>query len=174
VTDNFDMRLLDGGDFDRYRRLRLEALQAAPTAFGSSYETEVSARADKYRDRLTGSAENYVLGAFSSEQLVGMVGFVRETTPKRQHIGSVWGMYVTPKFRRHGLGRRLLIGVIERAQALAGIEHVLLTVVSDNDAAQALYRSLGFEPWGTEPAALKVDGVDYDDIHMLLRLRKDS
>jgi ribosomal protein S18 acetylase RimI-like enzyme len=174
TTDSFQMRLLDSGDFDRYRRLRLEALQAAPTAFGSSYETEVSARADKYRDRLSGSAENYVLGAWCGEELVGMVGFVRETVPKRQHIGSVWGMYVAAKFRRRSLGRRLLVELIERAQALPGLEHVLLTVVSDNDAAQALYRSLGFEPWGTEPAALKVDGIDYDDIHMLLRLRKTS
>ena len=47
-----ELRLLGNGDLDRYRRLRLEALRAEPTAFGSSYEVEASAKADKYRDRL--------------------------------------------------------------------------------------------------------------------------
>ena len=54
--------------------------------------------------------------------------------------------------------------MIERARDLAGLEHVLLSVTSENAAALALYRSLGFEAWGTEPAAMKVDGVDYDEI----------
>jgi ribosomal protein S18 acetylase RimI-like enzyme len=164
------LRVLNSSDFDRYRRLRLEGLQTAPTAFSASYEAEVSARADKYRDRLSGSPENYVLGAWCDEQLVGMVGFVRETGPKRQHIGAVWGMYVTAAFRNRGIGKHLLDEVIERARSLPGLEHLLLAVISDNEAAHALYRSLGFEAWGTEPAGIKVDGVDYDEIHMLLRL----
>src|SRR6185436_12445024 len=140
------------------------------TAFGSSYEVEASAKADKYRDRLTGSPENYVLGAWDGEQLVGIGGFVRETAPKRLHIGSIWGVYVTQSLRGRGLGRRLLATMVERARDLPGLEHVLLSVTSENAAALALYRSLGFEAWGTEPAALKVDGVDYDETHMLLRL----
>ena len=73
-----DLKVLGNGDLDRYRRLRLEALRTEPTAFGSSYEIEASAKADKYRDRLTGSPENYVLGAWSADQLVGIGGFVRD------------------------------------------------------------------------------------------------
>jgi ribosomal protein S18 acetylase RimI-like enzyme len=170
VSTPIVLRVLNSGDFDRYRRLRLEGLQTAPTAFSSSYETEVSARADKYRDRLSGSPENYVVGAWCDGQLVGMVGFVRETGPKRQHIGAIWGMYVTTSFRNRGIGKQLLDAVIERARSLPGLEHLLLAVTSDNEAAHALYRSLGFVAWGTEPAGIKVDGVDYDEIHMLLRL----
>ena len=170
MTEPIELRPLGSDDLDSYRRLRLEALRAEPTAFGSSYEVEASARADKYRDRLTGSAENYVLGAWQTGRLVGMVGFVRETASKRLHIGAVWGMYVIPSLRGHGLGRRLLVELLRRARELPGLEHLLITVVSENVAAHALYRSLGFVAWGTEPAALKIDGVDYDDIHMLLRL----
>jgi RimJ/RimL family protein N-acetyltransferase len=170
VTATITLRLLETNDLDRYRRLRLEAVRAEPTAFGSSYETEIAARADKYRDRLTGSAENYVLGAFTDDQLAGMVGFVRETAPRRAHVASVWGLYVAPRWRGGGIGRTLLAGVIERARALPGLEHVLITVVSNNPAARKLYESLGFTVWGIEPAALKVDGVDYDDIHLLLHL----
>jgi ribosomal protein S18 acetylase RimI-like enzyme len=169
-----ELRLLGNDDLDRYRRLRLEALRGEPTAFGSSYEIEASAKADKYRDRLTGSPENYVLGAWDGAQLVGLGGFVRETAPKRAHIGSIWGVYVTPACRGRHVGRRLLASMIERARDLQGLEHVLLSVTSENAAALALYRSLGFVAWGTEPAALKVDGVDYDETHMLLRLSADA
>jgi RimJ/RimL family protein N-acetyltransferase len=173
VIDTIELRPLGADDLDSYRRLRLEALRAEPTAFGSSYEVEASARADKYRDRLTGSAENYVLGAWQADRLVAMAGFVRETASKRLHIGAVWGMYVIPSLRGHGLGRRLLVELLRRARELPGLEHLLITVVSENAAAHALYRSLGFVAWGTEPAALKIDGVDYDDIHMLLRLHDE-
>ena len=169
-----ELKVLGNDDLDRYRRLRLEALRTEPTAFGSSYEIEASAKADKYRDRLTGSAENYVLGAWSADQLIGIGGFVRETAPKRQHIGSVWGVYVTASFRGHGLGRRLLATMIERARELQGLEHMLLSVTSENAAALSLYRALGFTAWGTEPAALKVDGVDYDEIHMMLSLSRGT
>lgn len=172
--NSIELKVLGNGDLDRYRRLRLEALRAEPTAFGSSYEIEASARADKYRDRLLGLPDNFVLGACDGDQLIGIGGFFRETAPKRQHIGSVWGVYVTAAFRGRGIGRRLLAQVIERARELPDLEHILLSVTSDNAAAVALYRSFGFEAWGTEPAALKYEGVDYDETHMLLRLLPGS
>ncbi len=169
---NVELIVLGNGDLDRYRRLRLEALRTEPTAFGSSYETEASAKADKYRDRMQGSPENFVLGACDGDQLVGIGGFFRETAAKRQHIGSVWGLYVTSAFRGRGIGRRLLTLIVERARDLPELEHILLSVTSENAGALALYRSLGFEAWGTEPAALKYEGVDYDETHMLLRLSR--
>ena len=169
-----ELRLLDHDDLDRYRRLRLEALRAEPTAFGSSYETELSARADKYRDRLSGLADNFVLGAFDGSELVAIGGFLRETAEKRCHIGSVWGVYVTQAYRGAGLGRRIMTMMLDRARDLPDLEHILLSVTSENAGALALYRSFGFEAWGTEPAALKYAGVDYDETHMLLRLKSGS
>jgi ribosomal protein S18 acetylase RimI-like enzyme len=170
VNAPVSLRLLQSHDLDRYRRLRLEAIRAEPTAFGSSFESEIAARADKYRDRLTGASDNYVLGAFVTEELVGMIGFVRETAPKRAHVGSVWGLYVAPRWRGRGIGRTLLGDVLRRARALPELEHVLITVVSNNPGARRLYESVGFTVWGIEPAALKVDDVGYDEIHMLLAL----
>jgi RimJ/RimL family protein N-acetyltransferase len=64
--------------------------------------------------------------------------------------------------------------MIERARELPGLEHMLLSVTSENAAALALYRGLGFTAWGTEPAALKVDGVDYDEIHMMLSMSRGT
>jgi GNAT superfamily N-acetyltransferase len=169
MSDQITLRNLDGKQLDAYRRLRLEAVRAVPTAYSSGYETEASAKARKYRDGLSGSAENYVLGAWSGEELVGIVGFVREVEPRRMHVGLVWGMYVKPQYRGRGVGRQLLRTIAERARALE-VHHLLVTVVSDNEGAAGFYRALGFTPWGTEPAALRIDDAFYDEIHMLLQL----
>ena len=50
---------------------------------------------------------------------------------------------VLPDFRRHGIARRLLVSVSERVGA-AGCDRLLLEVAEDNEAANTLYRRLGF------------------------------
>jgi hypothetical protein len=41
-------------------------------------------------------------------------------------------------------------------------------------AARALYRSLGFVVFGTEPRSLKVGQTYVDEDHMMLRLHNDA
>ena len=165
-----EIRQLRPDDLDAYRRVRLSALEHEPTAFGASHETEAGARASQYRERLSGSAENFVYGAWREGALVGMAGFVRETGPKRRHIGNIWGVYVEPSARGAGIGRELLVAVVQRTRRLNDLHHVRLGVTADNEAAIALYQSLGFVAWGREPAALRVDDVDHDELHLTLEL----
>ena len=49
--------------------------------------------------------------------------------------------------RRQGIGRWMLLTLIESAQA-QGLNSMLLEVRPSNAAAQALYRTMGFEPIG--------------------------
>ena len=49
------------------------------------------------------------------------------------------------------------------------MEQIQLSVVTTNESARRLYRSLGFQVYGLEPAALKLDGRDLDEEHMYLR-----
>ena len=53
-------------------------------------------------------------------------------------------LYVAPEARREGLGRTLVEAVIDRARE-RGCRRVELDVNSENPAAMALYRSLGFD-----------------------------
>lgn len=51
---------------------------------------------------------------------------------------------IAPEARGKGFGRRLMAALLEQARD-AGARTVFLEVRADNDVAQALYRSLGFE-----------------------------
>jgi ribosomal protein S18 acetylase RimI-like enzyme len=77
-------------------------------------------------------------------------------------------MYVIPEARGQGVGKKLMEAVLEEADAMLGVEQVLLTVTSHNDAAKRLYVSTGFKVWGREPRALRLpDGRYVDEEHMI-------
>lgn len=92
---------------------------------------------------------------------------------KTRHKGRIWGVYVTPSERAHGVGRRLLQALLERAGEIEGLEQIMLSVTETQSAALALYRSLGFESFGHEPRALKIGDRAIDEEYMVLRLRRE-
>jgi len=52
-------------------------------------------------------------------------------------------LYVVPEKRGQGLGRALMVGVLDAARG-RGADHILLGTSADDHAARALYESLGF------------------------------
>ena len=63
---------------------------------------------------------------------------------------------------------------IDFARQLPGVTDVQLAVSERAAAAAQLYTSLGFVTWGIEPAALRIDGVDAAEHHMVLMLRSNQ
>ena len=79
-------------------------------------------------------------------------------------------MYVTPRARTKGIGRMLLDAAIEQARAWPEIEQVHLSVSDSAVAAQRMYETAGFKPWGREPRALQWAGRFVDEFHLVLEL----
>jgi len=170
-----EIRFLTEADAEVYSALRLEALEREPDAFSSSPEQHRVLSMDEIRQRLAGDAvNNFVAGAFQEGRLCGIVGFVRTSGWKRWHKGMIWGVYVTGAVRGRGIGRLLMQAVIDRAARLPGIEQILISVTTGQAAATALYRSLGFEPFGIEGRALKIGSRYLDEEHMVLYLSARS
>ena len=61
---------------------------------------------------------------------------------------------VSPEHRKKGLAKALL-GAAHNILAEKGVNIIFLEVAIDNIAAKALYRYLGYEPFGTRPAYYK-------------------
>ena len=98
----------------------------------------------------------------------------RESLRKTQHKGSIRAMYVAPGQRGAGVAKRLMTEAVAVLESMGGVRQVTLAVTSGNAAAMALYVSMGFTPFGREPDSLLVDGVMYEDIHMVRYLAEGT
>jgi len=164
---DFEIRQLSEGDVDAYRALRLEALQKASDAFGASFEDESRHSDDFFWDRLKNSP---VMGAFADDSaLVATVGFYRNASKKREHVGRIWGVYTKPDYRGLGLSKGLLEHII--LHSTKDVELLQLGVSAQNEAALGMYKNAGFEEYGVEKKARKIDGQYYDEILMVKFLR---
>jgi ribosomal protein S18 acetylase RimI-like enzyme len=165
-----NVRKLGPSDALAFQALRLQALREDPIAFASSYEDERDTPLATVAERLAPTGDRAIVGAFDGMELVGLAAWHREEMRKMHHKGFVWGVYVKETHRGRGLARQLLESVICLARQAEGILILNLTAYADNHPALALYESLGFVSYGREPAAICVNGMLHDDVHMALRL----
>jgi ribosomal protein S18 acetylase RimI-like enzyme len=164
-----EIRLLTPEDAEGYLDHRRRALGDEPLAFAASPEDDVASSVDAVRDLLSRTPESVVFGAFS-ETLVGSIGIYRDRHLKAGHKAHIWGMYVEPASRRHGIGRALLEAAVGHARALGGVCLVHLSVSETAPAAKGLYTDFGFRVWGTEPDSLRYHGESAAQDHMVLVL----
>src|SRR5579864_3322541 len=122
-----EIRFLTPDDAGEWLSLRIEALQGDPAAFSASLEEYQSLSIEEVKKRLWSAADAFVMGAFEGDRMTGMAGFFRDRGPKSCHKGRVWGVYVTPKARGAGIGRKLMRLLLDRALAVDGVEQVLLS-----------------------------------------------
>ncbi len=151
------VRALGPADAEAYVSLRRRALVLAPEAFGSSLEDDHTADPERVRATLAGELPIWPFGAFDGDTLVGLIALGRGTKRKSAHRGELYGTFVAPEARGLGVGMALLEAALGRAREL-GLRCVALQVATSAEAARALYESAGFERWGTDPAAMMIDG----------------
>ncbi|KJH60890.1 hypothetical protein UF13_08825 [Pantoea agglomerans] len=161
----FTVRRINESDLEDFRRVRLEALLLHPDAFGASYEDWSQKPAPFFAEKLR---TNYVFGGFDLHNTIqGLIGLSFSTSPKLNHVATIWGMYVRAGMRGSGLSSGLMEAALEAASS---VRTVKLSVVTTNHAAYALYRSYGFTNWATDTAALYANGIFHDEYLM----RRDS
>ncbi len=139
-----NLRTIGEDDWQLWRQLRLEALQEAPYAFGSTLgdwqgqgDTEL-----RWRKRLKDVPLNVI--AHVEKRLAGMVS---ATSPEVDQIAELISMWVAPFARGRGVGDALVEAVIQWARDRRA-RRLILDVTGDNHHATALYRRHGFTDEG--------------------------
>jgi len=93
--------------------------------------------------------------------IAGWLSF-REFLPRCAYRGTVEiSVYVSEKFRRRGVGRKLLQQAIARGPQL-GMRSLVGLIFSQNEPSIALFRAAGFERWGFLPDFARVDQTSCD------------
>lgn len=166
------IRPLIPDDFELFYQIRLYALQSDPQAFVSMAEEWVQRPRPETEKRFrtsTTNADEFILGAFLNDEIVGMVGFQRYQSRKIQHKGFLWGMFIAPEARGRGLGGELFDFALRMAGGYVpdGLRVLTLSVITTQTVAYRLYESRGFVTYGVEKAAVQTDnGQLYDEAHL--------
>ena len=159
-------------DADRYAALRRQMLADSPWAFSADPEDDVALDPAFLRSTLA-QAENAILAIESADgepSLVAAAGIYRVKNPKSAHRAKLWGVFVDPAQRGHGLGRAVASAATELARTWTGVAYIDVGVSANAPAALHIYQRLGFVEWGREPESMQHDGQRYDEVFLSLRV----
>jgi GNAT superfamily N-acetyltransferase len=144
-----EVRLIRASEWRLLRSLRLEALQDSPLSYGSTYAREAERPNHEWQERAAagGAGEDEVaFVAIADGRWVGMARGHLELP-----IAHLIAVYVTPEWRRRGIGRAVSMAVVDWARERQA-SAVVLSVSNWNDGARRVYESIGFAPTGVTKA----------------------
>ncbi len=149
-------------NLEKFKQVRLRALQDSPRAFGSTYAQEAQFKPEEWAARAARWNGERGIGYLAIDDGVacGIAGgLLHADDDTRADLVSMW---IAPTHRQHGVGRMLVEAVIDWARR-RGVLTLRLTVVATNDSAIRFYHSLGFsmtgrtEPYPNDPALLELE-----------------
>ena len=151
--------------WQEYRDLRIKSIHENPQSFHDTVEECLS----KDKSFWTNWYKNHLL-AEENGQLIGMVGGYRESKPMLKHVSHIVSFYVDPLHRGKGVGKKLLVAMIEKLSFHHRSKKITLGVVTTQQSAIHLYESLGFQRVGHSKYAVRVGEKYYDEYMMELYL----
>ncbi|GAA1626108.1 GNAT family N-acetyltransferase [Catellatospora bangladeshensis] len=136
------VRRLAGDDWQTLRELRLNALQEAPYAFGSTFERERDRTEQEWRARLDNPASASFAALLDGVPAGLAGGYLPEG---EQDAAELFSMWVSPAARGRRIAEQLVGAVAGWARDLGRAE-VVLEVTAGNDTAARVYERCGFAP----------------------------
>lgn len=152
-----------------YKALMLHAYEHAADSFTSTPQ-ERSLQPDSWWiNRIADPAGlSVVWGAFTEAGLVGTVSVEFSARAKTRHKALIVAMFVREECRGEGVARQLMRAAIQYGLEREGLRLLQLEVTQGNTAAERLYESLGFQPYGVEPMAVLTANGFRSKVHMWL------
>ena len=164
------VRKLTGADYDSFLAMRINMLETSSenySAGANDWKTASKQQIMAYLLEGEKEAGNFVLGAFQPD-LVGMVGFRRETRESVRHKGSIWGLFQKPEGETSAMEEALLKEVVKIVKSYEGFEYIRTVQNATNHTKMKLFLSLGFVQYGLEERSLRVGDCFFDQAYLKL------
>jgi ribosomal protein S18 acetylase RimI-like enzyme len=110
-----------------------------------------------------------IVVAEKEEKITSIASITSSQNPRNKHVGTL-GIVVEKSYSGLGLGRQLMIELIEWARANKQTKKIELVTREDNQRAISLYRELGFQTEGLKEKDTYINGVYYNTVLMGLHL----
>jgi ribosomal protein S18 acetylase RimI-like enzyme len=160
------LRQLTSADIEMFNDIRTEAIRTNPESFGSPEEEHGGdAQRQAYLCWLSGD----VWGAFEDQNLIGVAGFYITQDKRVTHRGNLFTVYVRPASRGQGMGDLLIKKILSVAEKR--VDQMKLMVVTTAIPAIKTYLSNGFEFYGRDRGAFRVNDASYDEYLMIKKFR---
>ncbi|WP_243062448.1 tRNA (adenosine(37)-N6)-threonylcarbamoyltransferase complex transferase subunit TsaD [Humibacter sp. RRB41] len=140
------------------RRATMADLDAIMSLETSTFVTDAWSPA-MMRSELRSEHSYYLVAERAGSGEPGVVGYAGLRAVNGSTDADIQTIAVAPAVRRAGLGRSLMLALIDEAERRDARE-VFLEVRADNPGAQRLYASLGFEQLAVRPHYYQPDDVD--------------
>lgn len=144
-----------------YKQLRLEALEKEPLAFGSSFEEEKDLSEKEWKKRM-----KTTVVALHSNKPIGMIIYIFQQKRKLKHTANIYGVYVTRKYCKQGIGTKLMESALSHILKNKEIVKICLGVTPEQKAALRLYKKYGFKIVGRLKKDMKIKNKFYDHFIM--------
>ncbi|BDM65074.1 acetyltransferase [Shewanella sp. NFH-SH190041] len=151
---------------------QIRDIYAQPSNLSGTLQLPFSTLAQWQQRLAAGRADFFSLVAEQDGKIFGQLGLQVFEHPRRRHCGNI-GLAVCECHRRQGIGRALICAALELAFQWLALRRIELEVYTDNEAALALYQSLGFVIEGRAQDYAFRDGV-YVDVYLMALTREGT
>lgn len=128
-------------DWEAFKVIRLEALQAEPAVYAASFDEMKDMPDEFWRTRLADNNWAY-FGLYAAEELIGVSGIMRNIDNKDE--AELIASYIRKEHRGKGLSQLFYIGRIEWARA-NGVGRLIISHRESNLASKHANQRFGFQ-----------------------------
>ena len=169
-----EVRRIRGGEWERLRDIRLEALADSPSAFATTLAEAEAYPSSLWQERAVAGAEGHdqiTVLAVSGERTIGMT--VALGRPHRVlDVVPIVSVFVSPSHRREGIAVRML-NLAEEWAGDRSASHTSLWVEERNSEARGFYESIGYLATGDQQAMPSAPATCEIRLEKALRGRAD-
>jgi len=137
----YTIRQFQSTDWREYKAIRLEALQAEPAAFASSYAEQVLFADEHWQNRL-GDANCAYFGLYYGDDLIGISGIMCDV--HHEHEAELIASYITKEHRGKNLAHLFYQARIEWAKN-KGIKRLIISHRDSNITSRQANQRAGFQ-----------------------------
>lgn len=143
MQDQIEIKQLNINDWQRFKKIRLEALREEPDAYSTRFDDVKDSDDSYWKEKFT-DTNNTILVAESTNNVIAMLRITLNDPDVDKDCVYLVGLYVSKNFRRLGIATKLIDHACKMLSDNPNINKVALSVRETQKDALGLYNKLGF------------------------------